>query len=58
MLPRSRYHWRKSSYSNEANCVEIGTHAGAPVMVRDTKDRSAVLSFDRGTWRRFLDNLR
>jgi hypothetical protein len=55
-----RYHWRKSTHSNEANCVEIGTMPGAPVLVRDTKDldRTSMLSFNRDAWRSFLDSIR
>ncbi|MFY1634036.1 DUF397 domain-containing protein [Solwaraspora sp. WMMB335] len=50
--------WRKSSRSQSTNCVEVGPLAGAsaPVLMRDSKDRDGtVLSFDRATWRDFID---
>jgi hypothetical protein len=47
--------WRKSSFSySNGQCVEVGTGA-ASVGVRDTAlDRSPVLTFGAGEWRRFL----
>ena len=51
--------WRKSSLSQSTNCVEVGPLAGqqAPVLMRDSKDRGGpVLSFDRDTWRDFIDS--
>lgn len=51
--------WRKSSRSQSTNCVEVGPLAGqhAPVLMRDSKDRGGpVLSFDRDTWRDFIDS--
>lgn len=51
--------WRKSSHSGaEANCVEIGTTAGA-VMVRDTKDRQGPnITMSSGDWHRFTTNIK
>ena len=52
--------WRKSTRSDEGNCVEVspsdsGTHVG----VRDTKDPSGpVLEFDRDEWATFIDEVR
>lgn len=48
--------WRKSTFSgNGGNCVEVGTDAGARVLVRDTKDRQgAVLEFAAEPWERFV----
>ncbi|MFY1695720.1 DUF397 domain-containing protein [Solwaraspora sp. WMMD791] len=51
--------WRTSSRSQSTNCVEVGELAGrsTPVLMRDSKDRSGpVLSFDRTTWREFIDS--
>lgn len=51
--------WRKSSRSQSTNCVEVGSMVGhrAPVLMRDSKDRTGpVLSFDRTTWRDFIDS--
>ena len=51
--------WRKSSFSySNGQCVEVGTGA-ASVGVRDTAlDRSPVLTFGAGEWRRFTALLR
>ena len=52
--------WRKSTRSDEGNCVEVspsdsGTHAG----VRDTKDLGGpVLEFGRDAWNCFVDEIR
>ncbi|MCK2242048.1 MULTISPECIES: DUF397 domain-containing protein [unclassified Crossiella] len=51
--------WRKSSYSsgNGENCVEV---AGSPdaVVVRDSKNQDGPeLSFSRGAFAAFLNNL-
>jgi hypothetical protein len=51
--------WRKSSYSGEGNCVEVGHHTTANVLVRDTKDRTGpVLEFTLQAWRAFTGELR
>jgi hypothetical protein len=50
--------WRKSSFSDRDDCVEVRPLAGR-VLVRDSKNRRAgVLSFDAGEWRCFLAGLR
>jgi hypothetical protein len=51
--------WRKSSYSgsNSGNCVEVANDSR--VLVRDTKDRTAVmLRFTPDVWRRFADQIK
>jgi Domain of unknown function (DUF397) len=50
--------WRKSSYSEAGNCVEVGDKNGQ-VLVRDTKlaTRSGVLSFSMLAWREFIDSV-
>jgi hypothetical protein len=54
--------WRKSSYSgSEAQCVEVGGHAGSglDVLVRDTQDRAgAVLAVTPNVWRKFTNELK
>ncbi|MFV2104768.1 DUF397 domain-containing protein [Micromonospora sp. LOL_024] len=50
--------WRKSSYSDDGNCVEIAdTHE--PVLVRDSKNSAGpVLRFDPEQWRVFTAAVR
>jgi Domain of unknown function (DUF397) len=51
--------WRKSSYSGEGNCVEVGNHATVNVLVRDTKDRTGtVLEMTPQAWRAFAHRLK
>jgi hypothetical protein len=47
--------WRKSSFSEAGNCVEVADADGC-VLVRDTKllAGSGVLSFSPLTWREFI----
>lgn len=47
--------WRKSSFSEAGNCVEVAGRAGM-VLVRDTKllAESRVLSFPPSMWREFI----
>lgn len=47
--------WRKSSFSEAGNCVEVA-HLNGRVLVRDTKllARSSVLSFSPPKWREFV----
>lgn len=48
--------WRKSSFSEAGNCVEVADEGGL-ILVRDTKlyIRSSVLSFSSSKWREFTD---
>lgn len=50
--------WRKSSFSEAGNCVEVADR-GDLVLVRDTKlsARSAVLKFSPPQWREFIGAL-
>jgi hypothetical protein len=52
-VPASR--WRKSSFSEAGNCVEVANRDGL-VLVRDTKffAEASVLSFSPSTWREFI----
>lgn len=56
----SRAQWRTSSYSgSNGNCVEVAADPGAPVLVRDTKDRQGpVLAFRPDAWRRFAGQVK
>ncbi|WP_308215992.1 DUF397 domain-containing protein [Pseudonocardia humida] len=50
--------WRKSSYSDTDNCVEVKLLLGH-ALVRDSKNRRAVvLDFSVPEWRAFLDGVR
>ena len=50
--------WKKSTRSNEGNCVEVATPPEA-VMVRDTKDRQGpTLSFTADRWTGFVHAIR
>jgi hypothetical protein len=47
--------WRKSSYSNSINCVEVAYAAPDAILVRDSKTRDAGhLTFTRAEWREFV----
>lgn len=50
--------WRKSSYSDDGNCVEIAdTHE--PVLVRDSKNSAGpMLRFHPEQWRAFTKAVR
>lgn len=50
--------WRKSSRSNEGNCVEVGGGLPGRVLVRNSKDPvGATLAFHADAWRTFLTRL-
>lgn len=50
--------WRKSSFSDVANCVEIACDTDR-VMIRDSRyPHLAVLGFSRAHWIAFLDHTR
>lgn len=51
----SQVEWRKSTYSGQGNCVEVGFLDGGQVAMRDSKDRGGpVLVFSYADWRSFL----
>ncbi|MEU5850076.1 DUF397 domain-containing protein [Saccharopolyspora shandongensis] len=53
-------HWRKSTYSNEANaCVEVASALGT-TGVRDSKQcgRGPILTFDQELWNGFIGGLK
>jgi hypothetical protein len=48
--------WHKSSHSGQTNCVEVANAAGS-VAVRDSKNPAGgQLNLPRGTWLTFLRN--
>lgn len=48
-------YWRKSSASNDEDCVEVAA-LGPAVLVRDSRDRSlGVLSLDSAQWNALVD---
>ena len=48
--------WRKSSFSEAGNCVEVAAGLDGQVLVRDTKlsAGSNILSFSLPKWREFI----
>ncbi|MFC4589054.1 DUF397 domain-containing protein [Sphaerisporangium corydalis] len=47
--------WRKSSYSTNGNCVEVGSSGGADVVVRDSENTGGpVVTFPAAEWKAFL----
>ena len=54
----SRESWRKSSFSDSGDCVEVYL-ADSFVLVRNTRDRSlSSLTFGRPQWAAFLAGIR
>jgi hypothetical protein len=59
MTTRHYTNWRKSSRSDDGNCVEVARARDGTVGVRDSKDVTGpVLEFDQATWRGFADDVR
>ncbi|MEV7989514.1 DUF397 domain-containing protein [Micromonospora sp. NPDC085948] len=51
--------WRKSSYSDDGNCVEYAAAHNGPVGVRDSKDITGpVLEFEPASWSAFTSGVR
>jgi hypothetical protein len=48
--------WRKSSFSEAGNCVEVG--ANKAIAVRDTKNRDLELSFSFMAWGDFVRKIK
>ena len=50
--------WRKSSYCQSGECIEVGALDGV-ILVRDSKDpRGSVLRYDASEWQAFLRGVR
>ncbi|PZG08046.1 DUF397 domain-containing protein [Micromonospora craterilacus] len=55
---KSQPTWRKSSRSDDGNCVEVA-HTHEPVLVRDSKNTAGpVLRFAPEQWHTFMDGIR
>lgn len=51
--------WRKSSYTEEENCVEVATFGDRAMGVRDSKlAASPVVPLDTGAWASLVAGLR
>jgi hypothetical protein len=50
--------WRKSSFSEAGNCVEVAIH-GKSVLVRDSKRESGdgILTVSLSTWQEFIQTI-
>lgn len=46
--------WRKSTYSAEANCVEVGALDDSDVAIRNSHVGDVVVSFSREDFRAFV----
>jgi hypothetical protein len=57
---RSTLSWRKSSFSESANCVEVAIREESEVVyIRDSKNRNgAILPVSSSAWREFIDAIR
>lgn len=54
MNPTTPLSFRKSSYSQTSNCVEVAKNGAA--YVRDSKDnKSPILSFSADSWTSFIN---
>ncbi|WP_426503006.1 DUF397 domain-containing protein [Dactylosporangium sp. McL0621] len=50
--------WRKSTRSEDGNCVEVAKAVNGSIGVRDSQDPTGpVLDFDRGSWTSFTDDI-
>lgn len=59
MTTRQYTGWRKSSRSDDGNCVEVARADDGTVGVRDSKNITGpVLEFDPVTWSAFTDDVR
>jgi hypothetical protein len=51
---QSRARWRKSTYSGNGNCIEIGHRPPGAIAVRDSADPGGpALAFTPGQWTAF-----
>ncbi len=51
--------WRKSSYSQVGECVEVAKLSRGTIGVRDTKSPDGpVLTYSAADWRAFLEGMR
>lgn len=51
--------FRKSTRSNQGECVEVATNLPGVVVVRDSKDRDGGrLTIDPATWAAFIEDIK
>ncbi|WP_433616955.1 DUF397 domain-containing protein [Dactylosporangium sp. CA-139114] len=51
--------WRKSTYSDDGNCVEVGHSDSGSIGVRDSKNPfGPILDFDQDSWAAFTRHIR
>jgi hypothetical protein len=59
MTTRQYTNWRKSSRSDDGNCVEVARADDGTVGMRDSKNITGpFLEFDPATWHAFTDDVR
>ncbi|MFG2042121.1 DUF397 domain-containing protein [Dactylosporangium sp. NPDC048998] len=59
MTTRTYTNWRKSTRSDDGNCVEVSRAVDGTVGVRDSKDTAGpVLEFNPETWGAFTSDIR
>ena len=59
MIPPVYTGWRKSTRSDDGNCVEVGHSDDGSIGVRDSKDLAGpVLGFDQASWTAFTREVR
>lgn len=59
-IDQSTLRWRKSSFSEAGNCVEVATIRGrSALLVRDSQHRdSPILAISPSAWRELLQKIR
>jgi hypothetical protein len=58
---RSALIWRKSSFSESGNCVEVAALPDEKVGIRDSRDKNEnglILTFTPDEWRAFLSGVK
>jgi hypothetical protein len=59
MTPPVYTGWRKSTRSDDGNCVEVGHSDHGSIGVRDSKDLAGpMLDFDQASWTAFTREVR
>ncbi|GAB3831925.1 DUF397 domain-containing protein [Dactylosporangium cerinum] len=59
MTTRTYTNWRKSTRSDDGNCVEVAWADDGTIGLRDSKDTAGpVLEFGPLAWQTFTDNVR
>lgn len=51
--------WRKSSFSEAGNCVEVMAIQGKSVLIRDSKyGNNSIISVQLSTWQEFVHKIK